>query len=105
MKYPPEPTSAACTSNAPVTWNDGDRECHGYAIWYPQMGGYGSFAVLEPEGEGDACFSVYIWHDGEFPFSAHREENPAVLHHCSAAQFVRFGEQASTLMLKPRRRG
>jgi hypothetical protein len=86
------PTPEQCNENAKVGENDDGRGL--YACWYPQMGGYGSrcvvvapYAPTRPD-DGPGCFEAYVWHDGEFPFS---DREPARLHHCRAAQFVRFG--------------
>ncbi len=98
MTHPPEPTAEQCNQNAQVEDFEGRRA---YACWYPQMGGYGSRAVVLPGDPPDAydddpmppCFEAYVWHDGEFPFSdADAGRTPAHLHHCSAAQFVAFGQ-------------
>lgn len=89
-----EPTSEQCTANEKV--HETETEVS-YAIWYPQMGGYGAHALItlsknnpdrkDPDKD-DPCFEAYIWHDGEFPFS---NQQPARIHHCSANQFIRFG--------------
>lgn len=99
-----EPTSDECTNNAEVELREGVK---GFAIWYPQMGGYTGRAVIVkrvPEDDEDACFDVYVWHDGEFPFvngdewrGRGDEGEPYVLHHCRAAQFISFGETVQRL--------
>jgi hypothetical protein len=68
-----------------------DDMVRAHAIWYPQMGGYAGKAValLPKSVEEDACFDVYVWHDGEFPFGGGK---PRCLHHCSATQFIQFGQ-------------
>ena len=90
------PTSEQCTAKAKV-WEDNDRI--GYAIWYPQMGGYVGAAIAlfdkkwKSYSTGAAeggCIDVYVWHDGEFPFSD--GENPCLLHHCNPEQFIEFGK-------------
>lgn len=89
MTSPPEPTSDQC-SNGEILTHDGHRYL---ATWYPQMGGYGAHCLVElgtNETNTDRCFDVLVWHDGEFPFSD--GEPPNRLHHCSAGQFIRFGE-------------
>ncbi len=70
----------------------------GYAIWYPQMGGYvGKATVVIRKNEvGNTCFEAYVWHDGEFPFDEGRV--PAELHHCEAEQFIHFGNEVNELM-------
>lgn len=89
---PREPTTDECSANAEIA--------PGYfAIWYPQMGGYGSKAVVcvgTSSQEEDACFDAYIWHDGEFPFSSVDQDggkNVALIHHCAPSQFIAFGNR------------
>lgn len=97
MTEPREPTSDECTANTLLYERDGTR---GYACWYPQMGGYVSHAVVEVWGRGpNECFEVWVWHDGEFPFSDETDppRSPAHLHHCMAEQFVRFGQLVGKL--------
>src|ERR1017187_3807994 len=86
------PTAEECSAHAKVSETDYDT---GYAIWYPQMGGYvGKAIALIPKGEKDGCFDVLIWHDGAFPFGGEGSVIPPIeLHHCDAGQFVRFGEK------------
>lgn len=92
MKTPPKmPTSEECTKRERVGHNM-------FACWYPQMGGYVSKAVVEtskPESheEGEACFDMWIWHDGQFPFddSGDRSKEVAFIHHCMPSQFIDFG--------------
>ena len=95
MFYPKEPTGEQC-SNCELVFSDESNEY--YACWYPQMGGYfgKAVAVFDKEWFEDengisvgGCVDVYVWHDGEFPFS---DSNPAFLHHCSGLQFVEFGD-------------
>lgn len=96
-----EPTSHECSHNSPV-FDDGQRV--GYAIWYPQMGGYvGKAVAVMDKGwkeRGNAreggCIDVYVWHDGQFPFSADGVD-PYVLHHCDPVQFIEFGEKLADL--------
>lgn len=73
-----EPTADQCTAH--------ERVGDGYACWYPQMGGYVAKAVIVP---ADSCADVYVWHDGDFPFSDGSQ--PTELHHCAGQQFVDFG--------------
>lgn len=88
-----EPTPEDCTTHK--TWTDSEGYHH-LAFWWPQMGGYVGKAVarVEPLSESDRgdCVMVWIWHDGEFPFSE-SEGIPAVLHICD------FGDWLSTLEL------
>ena len=74
----------------------------GYACWYPQMGGYVAKAVAlfdkswketETSVTG-GCIDVFVWHDGEFPFS---DSSPTELHHCSGKQFIEFGKFLETI--------
>lgn len=82
MRQPNEPTPEQCSARAVLP-------CGGRACWYPQMGGYGAKAVVYV----DHCTEVYVWHDGEFPFSEGTApgRRPAYLHHCSGTQFEEFG--------------
>ncbi len=100
MAHPREPTGEQCSANTPIEWNG--RKA--FACWYPQMGGYGGKAVVVPNNdakgaEESTCFEVFVWHDGEFPYSAENgdDRSPAHLHHCSAQQFIRFGETVARL--------
>lgn len=85
-----EPTAEMCTAGTRITMTDGRK---GYATWYPQMGGYVGKAVVAIDNSGH--FDVWVWHNGDFPFSANHlgvEENPRKLHHCDAGQFIAFGQ-------------
>jgi hypothetical protein len=100
---PTRPLPEDCSQNAPVTWPSG----HGFAAWYPQMGGYVGRCVVDLSRRGTTmysqdgvsverpgrCFDVYLWHDGEFPFPnpGHTDETPVRLHFCDPLQFVEFG--------------
>lgn len=95
LPHPPEPTAEQCTAHAPVADFNGMKA---FACWYPPMGGYVSRCVVVDTGKRDdgepGCFEVYVWHDGEFPFTADSDDDyrpPAHLHHCGAEQFVEFG--------------
>ena len=81
------------------------------AAWYPQMGGYVarcwvSFGCSDagPGGLPTSIpgFDVDVWHDGDFPFD---DREPAHLHHCSAGQFIKFGQLCEKffgdLVMKP----
>lgn len=102
MADPREPTSEECEANAKVFE---DEKSVGYAVWYPQMGGYSGRAVCvffkafedHRDDPPDACFDAYVWHDGEFPFRG-EDGPPVVVHHCSAEQFVEFGTVLLALM-------
>lgn len=83
---PRQPTADECSNNTEI-------EPGRFAIWYPQMGGYVGRAVIE---EDDGGFNAWVWHDGEFPFENGFE--PRMLHHCEAAQFVRFGRDVQALL-------
>jgi len=73
------------------------------ACWYPQMGGYVAKAwasLSSSEQKETSCFEVCVYHDGEFPFDESTPGapgNPAYLHHCSADQFIKFGNFLKTL--------
>lgn len=90
---PREPTSAECSAGAAITHDFGRGPETVFAGWYPQMGGYVGRAVVRPLG---GCFDVWVWHDGEFPFSE-TDGTPAHLHHCMVEQFVQFGEWVASL--------
>lgn len=101
---PTEPNADQCTNRAPVP---GPYSFPAYALWYPQMGGYVSKCVAVPETQppldeedDEPCWTVYVWHDGTFPFHADYERearSPTELHHCSAEQFITFGETLTDL--------
>ena len=84
-----EPTGEQCNNNEKV------KETHDsvhYACWYPQMGGYvGKAVICVDKCPQIGCVEVFVWHDGEFPFSG-KDENPTQLHHCNGYQFISFGE-------------
>lgn len=86
-----EPTTEECSLNTKVLEDDYDI---GYAIWYPQMGGYvgKALAIFRKSENGHGCIDVYIWHNGEFPFTGEGDINPVKIHHCMAEQFITFGE-------------
>jgi len=96
-----EPTGKQCDKHARVYE---DETKIGYAIWYPQMGGYVGKAVAvmdkrwseNERSRTGGCIDVYVWHDGEFPFSKN-EGTPRRVHHCEPAQFVEFGETLQKL--------
>jgi len=79
------PTGEQCDTNAAILVAPG---IIGYAIWYPQMGGYCGCALAVPDGD---CIDVYVWHEGDFPF-ADRVQPPRLIHHCDPHQFVSFGQ-------------
>src|SRR3990172_2007725 len=90
-----EPTSDQCSAQAKVYEDDHQV---GYAIWYPQMGGYvgKAVALVRPYMGGAGCIDVLVWHDGMFPFGD-EDRPPVSLHHCDPAQFIEFGETLSKL--------
>lgn len=96
-----EPTADECESNAKVYEDDHKA---GYAIWYPQMGGYIGKAVAlmdkrwedYEDSSAGGCVDVYVWHDGDFPFNED-DGSPAYVHHCDPEQFVEFGEKLTEL--------
>lgn len=96
-----EPTDDQCSNNEKV-FDDGVKV--GYAVWYPQMGGYVGKAVALFDKEWKSystgaaeggCIDVLVWHDGEFPFGG--DENPREIHHCVPEQFIKFGEFLSEI--------
>jgi len=98
---PKRPTFEECQRNAPIELPDGRR---GFAIVYPQVGGYSVCAIAIPSptsstpgGATDApedwCFDVLLFTDGEFS----TDEPGFELHHCSASQFIEFGETMELL--------
>ena len=96
-----EPTSEQCNNNEKVFESELDI---GYAIWYPQMGGYIAKAIVlldknwTDRGDGcriGGCFDMFIWHDSDFPF--HNDENPVEIHHCDPEQFIDFGKKVKEL--------
>jgi hypothetical protein len=97
-----EPTSEQC-SNKEQVFEDETKV--GYAIWYPQMGGYIGKAVAlfdkqwksYPHGSSEGgCIDVFVWHNGEFPFSE-SECEPREIHHCDPEQFVEFGKSLTEI--------
>jgi len=91
---PEQPTPDQLSTNAKVYVGPNKT---GYAMYYPQMGGYGSAAVATwYTDDENPCIDVYVWHNGDFPF--HKGENPAILHHCLAAQFTEFGKLLERLI-------
>lgn len=89
------PTAKECSAHA--TLEDVDEYGKARiltACWYPQMGGYGGKCLIYANGSG--CFDVYVWHDGEFPFTEVGRA-PTHLHHCDAQQFIDFGKFAQEL--------
>lgn len=98
---PREPLPDECNNKALVYESDAHR---GYAMWYPQMGGYVGKAVAmfdktwsdDKFGATGGCIDVYVWHDGEFPFTE-SDGQPRHLHHCDPTQFISFGETLAAL--------
>jgi hypothetical protein len=67
------------------------------------MGGYAGKAVAVDLGDAD--LDVYVWHDGEFPFSdddarflgdEEKPKTPVKVHHCDVGQFRLFADQVET---------
>jgi hypothetical protein len=89
-----EPSDNDCRTNVEIKVNN----LKGYACYYPQMGGYLGKAIVIPlqyDKSTEPCYNVLIWHDGEFPFTQ-LENEPVTLHHCSADQFIQFGNLLKT---------
>lgn len=93
-----EPTQEQCRNRQ--TWNDGGFKC--IAFYWPQMGGYSAKAVAQvnTEEEDSSCVIVFVWHDGEFPFTEDdrvdgngKAKSPAKLHICD------FGDWLQTMEL------
>jgi len=101
-----EPTSEQCDSNDKVLESD---DKIGYAIWYPQMGGYSGKAVAvmdkrweeshDAQSRFGGCIDIFVWHDGMFPFG---DGNPRHIHICDPEQFIDFGEKLNKLNLANR---
>lgn len=98
-----EPTSDQCSSKEKVYE---DESQVGYAIWYPQMGGYSGKSIVlldknHVENENGSriggCFDILVWHDGKFPFCSEEGDYPIELHHCCTDQFIEFGRAVSKL--------
>ncbi len=106
-----EPTAEQCSAKDKV-YEDESRV--GYAIWYPQMGGYVGKAVALLDKEWSetengarmgGCFDVLVWHDGEFPLRGEDGEQPVRLHHCNPEQFIEFGKEVADLNARGRQDG
>lgn len=102
-----EPTPEECSKKSKVL----DTDCHiGYACWFPQMGGYAGkcVAVFDKQriqhengsAEG-GCIELYVWHDGEFPFTEEAGE-PKHIHICSPEEFITFGKFLSKVNTRNR---
>ncbi len=92
---PRQPTSDEC-ENRSVIFETEDRI--GFAVWYPQMGGYVGKAVAVIDKDSPAsCFDCYIWHDGEFPFDESGGKSPKIVHHCVHEQVITFGEDVAAM--------
>jgi len=91
----PEPTYEQIRTHELVC-HDGNE--FGYACWYPQMGGYCGKCVVVLEITS-GCFDVFVWHDGEFPFSDGARP-PVHLHHCDPDQFIEFGHFVKMLQAR-----
>jgi hypothetical protein len=92
---PPEPTSDEVVLGATVNLPDGRwaRAC-----WFPSIGGYvGKALVIPSQVEGECCTEVWVWHNGQFPFSGQcpacsSECSPVLLHVHGGQDFIAFGE-------------
>ena len=95
-----EPTPEQCSENAVVFEGEGQI---GYAIWYPQMGGYHAKSVAlcdknwidRGTSRTGGCVDIWLWHDGEWPF--HDGQPPMQIHLCDPDQFIEFGEKLTAL--------
>jgi hypothetical protein len=98
MEPPKEPTAEQCSARAHL---GGDY----YAVWYPQMGGYAGKAVIQfTEHAPGGCIDLWVWHDGEFPFTdgdvdgfTYKPKRPAHLHHCDTDQFRKLADDIDTI--------
>lgn len=94
-----EPTAEQCSNKEKVFEDDTKI---GYAVWYPQMGGYvgRAVAIFDKQYRSGAaqggCIDVLVWHDGEFPFGEN-DDTPREIHHCDPEQFIEFGKTLSKL--------
>lgn len=95
--HPPEPTTKDCEAKRRGEWNGHPT----MALWYPQMGGYVGRAVAVATTDDVGCLDVYVWHDGEFPFTSddvrwadepEGRKAPAKIHHCDVEQFREFAD-------------
>ena len=102
MKPIKEPTNYQCSASELVYE---DANFYGYAMWHPQMGGYVAKCVVLMDKSwhstgglhnGDVigavnggCIDMYVWHNGEFPFSE-EDGDPAVVHYCDPEQGISF---------------
>ena len=88
-----EPTAEQCDQNS-VLLRDGNRMA--YATWYPRIGGVAAKAIVQflrtSLEADDECFDVLLWNDKHSPFNVD-DSGLIVLHHCSAAEFVNFGNK------------
>lgn len=90
-----KPTGDECNDNKLM---GEDANYWYFAGWYPQMGGSHGIAILrvyKNTQDEDSCFDVFVWHDGDFPFDSGGD--PIELHHCSAEQFIEFGNLVKRL--------
>lgn len=91
------PTSEQCSNLEKVFENE---HSVGYAVWYPQMGGYVGKAIVtfsKSENGIGGCFDALVWHDGDFPFD---DQYPKELHHCDPDQFIDFGKAVLNMQRK-----
>ena len=90
-----EPTPEECEANAKLMLGGESYT----AAWYPQRGGYVAKCLIRHVDAEDCCYDLYVWHDGEFPFSGEGETDaqPVGLHHCDGNQFIAFGELLNSL--------
>lgn len=85
---PPEPTVEQCHRNAEVGQ-------YLWAFWWPTMGGYAGKAVVR-SGPGDCCQTVWVWHDGEFPFAGAGTE-PARFTVGDTGEWIKLGHFLGSL--------
>ena len=95
-----EPTTDQCSEEQKVYESEHKV---GFALWFPQLGGYHGKAVAlfdknwkeMPSGSrSGGCVDIYVWHDGEFPFGGGK---PRELHLCDPEQFIQLGQTLKKL--------
>ncbi len=103
------PSAEECDVNSQVFE---DEDYVGYAAWYPSMGGHPGKSIIVMQKEWveipetgarlGGCFTVWLWHGGEFLLSD--EQEPQVLHHCEPNDFIVFGHTVARLLASHKKR-
>jgi hypothetical protein len=88
LQPPREPSPQECDGRSAI--GDG-----WHALWFPNIGGYVGRAAAKFDEDG--CCDVFVWHDGQFPFSSDgdrdwdgRAKSPALLHISDIDDFKHF---------------